>query len=388
MIGAMPLSEAMGQMTFSDIALTAGVGSDSYDSSTRHGLGVIWVDYDNDGYPDIFASNGSGLPAHLYHNEGNGTFSDADALLPAIGAGEMTSAMFADYDNDGDQDIFIAVAAGDLFAPDGGANVLLQNQWVENGNALSTPLFVDVAAAAGVDNLAAVPFGSNPAYKSFTGGWVDYDRDSCVDLFVGSMVFDGGGQDSNANFLYKNNCDGTFTDVSASSGVLSGNPDDLRPTLAFFGGLLTPGDMDPDLYVVNVQSASPYHHDFIFANNGNGTFTEFGSTMSWFGDDSGAGMGTAVGDVNLDGYWDIYISDLPDPPNEPVNEGNTLYMGNPDGTWAENSAPAAGVDSINSWGVNFADFDLDGDSDFLVTSIGGVVSTAKVQDFLIQNQTF
>ena len=103
--GVIPGQTAVGQITFNDIAFSAGVGSEAYDSSSRHGLGIIWIDYDNDGFPDIFATNGSGDPAHLYHNEGNGSFTNADALLPSIAAGEMTSAMFADYDNDGDQDI-------------------------------------------------------------------------------------------------------------------------------------------------------------------------------------------------------------------------------------------------------------------------------------------
>ncbi|MEM8486623.1 MAG: FG-GAP-like repeat-containing protein [Bacteroidota bacterium] len=368
-IGAMPFTQATAQISFNEIGVSAGVGSDSYDSSSRHGLGVIWVDYDNDGFPDIFASNGSGLPAHLYHNEGNGTFTDADNLLPVLPGVEMTSTMFADYDNDGDQDIYIAVGSGDLFSPDGGANILLQNQWVENGNALSTPLFIDVAAAAGVDNLPAVPFGTNPGYKSYSGGWLDYDRDGCVDLYVANMVWDQGGVNTNANQLYKNNCDGTFTDVTVSSGVDTGDDDDYRPTLAFFGGLLTPGDIDPDLYVVNVHDASPYHHDLIYENNGDGTFTEFSGTMPTFGDDSGAGMGTAVGDIDLDGDWDIYITDLPAPPVEPVMEGNTLYLGQPDGTWSENAGPTAGVASGPSWGANFTDLDLDGFEDLFVGTI-------------------
>ncbi|MFK7845850.1 MAG: FG-GAP-like repeat-containing protein [Rhodothermales bacterium] len=368
-IGVMPLSEVNAQITFSEIGIAAGVGSDSYDSSSRHGLGVIWIDYDNDGFPDLFASNGSGDPAHLYHNEGNGTFTNADALLPAIAGGEMTSTMFADYDNDGDQDIYIALGSGDLFSPDGGVNILLQNQWVENGNAISTPLFIDVAAAAGVDNKPAVPFGTNLGYKTYSGGWLDYDRDGCVDLFVANMVWDQGGVNTNANQLYKNNCDGTFNDVTLASGVDTGDSDDFRPTLAFFGGLLTPGDMDPDLYVVNVHDASPYHHDLIYENNGDGTFTEFSGTMPTFGDDSGAGMGTAVGDIDLDGDWDIYITDLPDVPVEPVMEGNTLYLGQPDGTWSENAGPAAGVASGPSWGANFADLDLDGFEDLFVGTI-------------------
>ena len=117
-IGAMPLTEAFGQITFSEIAISAGIGSDTYDSSSRHGLGVVWVDYDNDGFPDIFANNGGGDPAHLFHNNGDGTFTNVDGLLPAIPGVEMTSSMFADYDNDGDQDIYIAAGSGDLFQPD------------------------------------------------------------------------------------------------------------------------------------------------------------------------------------------------------------------------------------------------------------------------------
>lgn len=191
------------QITVNEIGVSAGVGSDMYDSATRHGLGPNWIDYDNDGWPDLFAPNGAGLPAHLFHNEGDGTFTHQDALLPA-GTFEMTGSVFADYDNDGDMDIYVTVAGDILQNPDGGANLLLKNLWVENGNQLSTPLFIDVAASAGVDNLPPVPFGTEPGYMSFTAGLVDYDRDGCIDLFVGTMVWDDGGMDTNANTLYKN----------------------------------------------------------------------------------------------------------------------------------------------------------------------------------------
>lgn len=365
----LPFSSAWGQIQVNEVAISAGIGSEIYDSSPAHGLGAIWIDYDNDGFPDLFVPNGANLPSHLYHNEGNGTFSNQDALLPSGMLGELTGAMFADYDNDGDQDIYITVANITPEEPDGGANILLQNQWVENGNTVSTPLFIDVAAAAGVDNLPNAPFGALPGRASYTGAWLDYDRDSCIDLFVGNMDWDEAGTETNANQLYKNNCDGTFTDVTVSSGVDTGDNNDHRPTLAFFGGLLTPGDIDPDLYIVNVHDPSPFHHDLIYQNNGDGTFTEFGSTMAGFGDDSGAGMGTAVADIDLDGDWDIYLSDLPDPGNEPVAEGNPLYLGNPDGTWSENAAPAAGVESFSSWGVNFVDLDQDGFEDLFVGTI-------------------
>ncbi|MEM8486622.1 MAG: FG-GAP-like repeat-containing protein [Bacteroidota bacterium] len=371
LIGAWPAQQSVAQIQLNEVAVAAGIGSDNFNSSSAHGLGAIWIDYDNDGFPDLFVANGSSLPSHLYRNEGNGTFSNQDDLLPAGLIGEPTSAMFADYDNDGDQDIYITVANLTPDVADGGANHLLQNQWVENGNQLlpGQPLFIDVAAAAGVDNLASPALGALPGYASYTGAWLDYDRDSCIDLFVGNMDWDEAGTSSNKNFLYKNNCDGTFTDVTVASGVDTGDTDDWRPSLAFFGGLLTPGDIDPDLYVVNVHDFSPFHHDLIYQNNGDGTFTEFGDTMPGFGDDSGAGMGTAVADIDLDGDWDIYLSDLPDPGNEPVAEGNPLYLGNPDGTWSENAAPAAGVESFSSWGVNFVDLDQDGFEDLFVGTI-------------------
>ncbi|MEZ4700751.1 MAG: FG-GAP-like repeat-containing protein [Rhodothermales bacterium] len=361
--------QAVGQLAFTEVGVAAGVGNDLYDTGHAHGLGVNWIDYDMDGFPDLFMTNGEDLDAHLYrNNNGDGTFTNMDALLPALPNVELTSTAFADYDNDGDMDIYIT-ANNNLTSLDGPVNVLLKNLWVENGNQASTPLFTDVAAAAGVENRATPALGNLPGYNSLTTGWVDYNRDSCIDLFVGNMVFSQGGQPANLNALYMNNCDGTFTNVTASSGV---NPTGqslwYRPTLAFFGGIMDPNDLWPDLYVVNVQEFSPYHHDLQYRNNGDGTFTEWTSQMPGIGDDSGAGMGIDVADIDHDGDWDIYMSDLLDPGNEPVAEGNVLYLGNPDGTWNDNSAIPAGVKAGGSWGINFADFDNDTFEDMMVAA--------------------
>ncbi len=105
MIGLMPTEKVLAQIQVSEVALSAGIGSDIYNSSSAHGLGAVWIDYDNDGFPDLFVPNGASLPSHLYRNNGDGTFSNQDALLPAGLLGEPTGAMFADYDNDGDADI-------------------------------------------------------------------------------------------------------------------------------------------------------------------------------------------------------------------------------------------------------------------------------------------
>ena len=358
--------QAFAQISFQESSVAAGLDTELYDTAHAHGLGVIWIDYNNDGWPDIFATNGAGMDVHLFMNNQDGTFTNKDAILPALTNEEKTSANFADYDNDGDMDIYISVN-NSLGNPDGEANILWQNQWVENGNAESTPMFIDVAAAAGVDNLPAVAFGNDPGHQTLTAAWLDYNLDSCIDLFVGNMVFFEGGMPSNNNALYMNNCDGTFTNVTVSSGV---NPetdvDWYRPTLTAFAGLMDPNDLFPDIYVTNVHDASPWHHDQQFRNNGDGTFTEMVTSMPGIGDDSGAGMGIDLADIDLDGDWDIYMSDLPDPGNEPVAEGNPFYTGNPDGTWNENSAPAAGITGGGSWGVVFADFDQDGFEDLMV----------------------
>ncbi|MDZ4699973.1 MAG: PKD domain-containing protein [Rhodothermales bacterium] len=372
----------MSQISFSEVSGAAGVGSDTYDSTSRHGLGVNWIDYDNDGFPDLFLPNGGGELPHLFRNNaGNGTFTRKDALLPALPVVEMTGSVFADYDNDGDMDIYITVGGSDLFAADGSPNFLLKNLWVENGNAESDPMFVEVAAAAGVDNRPPVAFGPNGGYKSYTATWLDYDLDSCIDLFVGTMVWDAGGSNVNRNALYKNDCDGTFTNVTTAAGLYTGNPDQDRPTLVVFGGLMD-DDLYPDLYVVNVQQPAPYHIDQYFHNNGNGTFTDLTSTMPGIGDDAGAGMGIDLADIDLDGDWDIYMSDLANPGGiEPIAENNVLYKGNPNGTWSENSAPAAGVKSFDSWAVNFFDLNHDGYEELLV----GVIAPTQMKDELYQN---
>ncbi len=364
------------QIAFNDVAVAAGVGSTLYSGFTNHGGGIIWLDYDNDDLPDLFMINGEGFACTLFRNEGDGTFSDQFALLPAIADSlELTHANYADYDNDGDVDIYITVAHR-KFEADGPPNILLKNLWIENGGGTipGQPLFVDVAAAAGVDNLADVPFGPLPGHSNYVAGWLDYDRDGCVDLYVTTMVWgeDFQGHAANANTLYRNKCDGTFEDVTVAAGLTAGGADWLRPTLAFVAGHLN-DDLWPDLYIVNAHDPTPWHDDLIFINNGDGTFTEVATAMVGIGDDAGAGMGLDFADIELDGDWDIYISDLLAPGNEPVAEGNVLYVNNGDGTWAENSAPAAGIpgNDPGGWGVTFFDADHDGDEDLFVGTMLG-----------------
>ncbi len=377
------------QIQFTDVTAAAGVSGDQYRSPTGHSLGVNWIDFDNDGWPDLFAVGGAAdRPPHLFHNQGDGTFVRADALLPALPAVEMSGSRFADVDGDGDDDIFIYTDNPDFHTnsdnlPDGPANILLRNRWIENGGKLleGEPLFEDVTAACGLEDLAPEPFGELPAYRSKTAGFVDYDRDGCIDLYVGHLVMNSGGSEVNKDRLYRNPCDGKgglplFEDVTAASGVNDGSdPITFRGALAF-GAFHLDGDLWPDLYVVNAAGSDPqpYINDLIYRNDGDGTFTEVTGRMTGIGDDSQAGMGIDVADVDLDGDWDVYLSDLLDTTRDEEPLGNVFYLNNGDGTFADNSAPASGIEGHNSWGVNFFDVDLDGREDLYVSTISSAMT--------------
>jgi hypothetical protein len=367
--GAVPAA-----VQFTDVSASAGVGGDTYDSTTRHSLGINWIDFNDDDWPDLFLVNGRNLLAHLYENDGDGTFTNRDAWLPVLPNMDMSQSLFADYDNDGDQDLYIwtdhtflsFVVPNPL---DGPPNVLLKNLWAENGGMPSVPLFQDVAAAAGVQDLAVPPLGAQPGMRAKAGAWLDHDRDGDQDLYIGHMVIGAGGNVANANRFYRNEGNGTFTDATVATGLdLLNDPTKYRPTLAVIGAHLDQ-DLWADIYVANVADPAPYFHDQIFRNNGDGTFTDVTAAMPGVGDDSEADMGIDVADIDLDGDWDLYISDLYNTTLDALPLGNVLYLNNGDGTFADNSAPAAGVASDNSWGVSFFDADQDGWEDLLVVTM-------------------
>ena len=360
------------------MSTAAGIDGDFYSTNSIHSLGMNWIDIDNDNWPDLFMINGKGLTAHFYHNNRNGTFSNQDILLPALPDIEMSGSVFADYDNDGDSDIYIFTDS-DSFGlkvkvpPDGPVNLLLKNLWVENGNKFieGQPLFQEVAASAGLEDLAQPPLGPLPGMRAKSGGWVDYDRDGFTDMYVGHMMVNSFGHEGNRDRLYRNQGDGTFEDVTELAGIsASTDTTKNRPTLAFIAGHLD-DDLWPDLYAINVGvifDTSASHYDIIYQNNG-GTFTDI-SALSQPGatDSSEAGMGIDLADIDFDGDWDFYISDLLRP-MEPIMrnaDGNVLNLGNGDGTFQPNSAAATGVVGLNSWGVNFFDVDQDSDEDLLV----------------------
>ena len=326
--------------------------------------GVAMLDYDADGFEDLFFVNGARLESpmpfgaapdksdpkywnRLYHNNGDGTFTDVTAKAGLEGHSYGMGVAVGDYDNDGRPDIYVT---------NFGRNILYHN----NGDGT----FTDVTEKAGVAG----------------GGWsssalfVDYDRDGYLDLFVARYLdWDfsknmpcGAPQrgqpaychpdvfKSATYILYHNNRDGTFTDVSAKSGIAAAPGRGL-------GSAFNDYDQDgwPDIVVANDAIAEQLFH-----NNRDGTFSEVGLAAGLAYDEDGhafSGMGVAFEDYDNDGWPDIFIGDL-------ANQKYALYR-NVKGAfrYVSNITGIARMTMPHSgWGTGFIDYDNDGWKDLFV----------------------
>jgi hypothetical protein len=343
-----------------DAGLTAqtvngGTGTNTYLLETT-GTGVAALDYDDDGWLDVFLVNGSvleGFPKgqeptnHLYRNKRNGTFEDvtAGAGLAASGWGQGTCA--GDYDNDGHEDLFVTYW---------GQNHLYRN----NGDGS----FADVTAAAGLTQVRS-RWGTGCAF-------LDYDRDGRLDLFAANYIdldlkttplpasglcrYKGlavacgpPGLPGGKNLLYHNRGDGTFADVSNASGITRAN--------GTYGlGVATldfDGDGWVDLYVANDSSPSA-----LLRNNHDGTFSDLGTAIGCAYSQDGkpqAGMGLAIGDYDRSGTMDIFKTNF-------AGDTSTLYSNSGKG-FCDDRTFASGI-GVNTrwlgWGVGFLDLDADG----------------------------
>ena len=330
------------------------------------GSGVAWIDYDNDGFPDLYFVNGAPGTAHaLYRNNRDGTFTDVtrQAGVSGEGAGAnayKTGVAVGDYDNNGYLDLYVTA-----FGP----NVLYRN----NGDGT----FRDVTSAAGV--------AGGPSEWSTSTGFLDFDRDGDLDLYVVNYLdyrlndspycglrkpgyrmyclptlFDG-----TPDRLFRNNGDGTFADVSRQSGIANPAGKGLGISICDFDQ-----DGDPDIYIANDMV-----RNFLYRNNGNGTFEDvaYGAGVGF--DLNGkpqAGMGTDCADYNGDGRPDIFVTNFSE-------ELNTLYE-NQGGGIFEDVSTKAGLGSGYvplGFGTKLFDFDNDGDLDLHVTN-GHVIDNIKL----------
>jgi hypothetical protein len=357
---------------FTDVGAAAGLtrpaiygadGKASYIVETT-GCGVAFFDYDNDGWLDILVLNGSRLDGspegssnRLYRNDRNGHFTDVTKEAGLIRAGWASAVTIGDYDNDGNDDLFITYR---------GQNVLYRN----NGNGT----FTDVTKEAGL-------LTRRDRWNSGCT-WIDYDRDGKLDLFVANYLeFDPAhtpkpGDTGNClylgmpvmcgprgltpaagQYLYRNNGDGTFTDVSEPSGIAKARGSFAMSAVA--------ADFDndgwPDIFVACDSSPS-----FFFHNNRDGTFEEEALGRGVALSDDGfvqAGMGIGIGDWNLDGNLDLFKTHFRD-------DTQNLYLNDGKGDFVDVTNQAGlGVETrYVGWGAGIADLDNDGWPDiFMVT---------------------
>jgi hypothetical protein len=327
------------------------------------GSGLAFFDYDNDGWLDIYLTNGNRLDAHwpagkepishLYKNNRDGTFTDVTDKSGLGRTGWQTGVCVGDYDNDGWDDLFCCFW---------GHNILFHN----NGDGT----FTDVTHKSGL---------AQKKGRWGTGcSFLDYDRDGHLDLFVCNFVkldpdkvpsaddmsfcqWKGvptmcgpRGLPGDTNLLYHNNGDGTFTDVSEKAGILKPGP---RYSISS-----TSYDFDndgwPDIYVAVDSEPS-----ILFHNNHDGTFTDVAVMAGCAYNEDGneqAGMGLAVADYDCDGWFDIFKTNF-------VDDTSNLYHNNGDGTFSDlSSSSGVGINKgYVAWGCGFIDYDNDGWPDII-----------------------
>jgi hypothetical protein len=365
-VKASPRAKASGlpfNCRLTDVAAEAGLTAPVIYGGVDHnayiveavGCGVAFLDFDNDGWLDIFVLSGTrwegappGATNRLYRNNRDGTFTDVTAKAGLVRTGWFSGVTVADYNNDGFEDIFIT---------GWGHNVLYRN----NGDGT----FTDVTKDAGL---------ATDENRWGTGcSFVDYDRDGRLDLFVSRYLkFDPkaippAGSDPNCNFkgvpincgprglpndthsLYHNNGDGTFTEVSRPAGILKAEPGyGLTVAAADFND-----DGWPDIYVACDSTSS-----LLYVNNHDGTFTESGLPLGVALNEDGqeqAGMGLGVGDFNLDGRLDILKTHFTE--DTPALYANDGERGFSDVTIQQ----GLGVETrYVSWGAGIVDLDNDG----------------------------
>lgn len=357
---------------FSDVAAAAGLRSPViYGPTTSNdyivevtGCGVAFLDYDNDGWMDIFVLSGTRLnnapreaTNRLYRNNRDGTFTDVTERAGLVRTGWAAGVTVGDYNNDGNEDIFITYW---------GQNVLYRN----NGDGT----FTDVTKSAGLLH-EGVRWGSGCTF-------VDYNRDGWLDLFVANYSeFDPAhtpktGEKSTCRYhdapvncgpmgltparrqyLYRNNGDGTFTDVTESSGIGRAH--------GSFGMTAVAADFDddgwPDIFVACDSTRS-----FFFRNNHDGTFSEEALGRGVALSEDGlvqSGMGVGIGDPNLAGRADLFVTHFRE-------DTHDLYLNDGKGNFDIATFRAGlGVETrYVGWGAGIVDLDNDGLPDiFMVT---------------------
>ncbi len=305
------------QIKFENRASELGL-IDNAGVSTLGGNGISFCDFDNDGWDDITFCSQAGDNIKFYRNN-NGSF--VEQAFNVSFPYQTRQINWVDIDNDGDKDMFVTSDTNGV-------------KLFENNGSLS---FTDITEIAGLPTTNLYTYGSS---------WGDIDNNGFLDLFISNRdetTF------STQNYLYKNNGDNTFTDISDSAGILTTS--NLSFCAAFFD---FDNDGWQDIYVANDKSFNP---NVLYRNNGNSTFTEVGFLTGT--DVAIDAMSTTIGDYNNDGWFDIYVSN--------TFSGNALLQNNQDGTFTDVANPSGTIFNSFGWGSVFLDAECDTDLDLYVS---------------------
>lgn len=376
-----PLQPTPGKPWFVDVTLTAGIDFQHYDSATSMhyipevmGSGVAWIDYDGDGWLDLFCiqvgpllpdKSGKPLPTHkMYRNNRNGTFTDVTAQAGLDKTGYGMGVAVGDYDNDGFDDLFVTYLDHvSLFhnEPDG-----------KGGRK-----FVDATPASGI---------VDPHWAT-SCGWGDIDGDGLLDLYVCNYVeidLKNYKPCENSDVkqyyvcpptvfpttthrLYRNLGGGKFADISESSGIAG-----VKPAGGLGVSLVDlDGDGKIDIYVANDMRPA-----YVFHNQGNATFKDVGPVSGASLMPSGrfmAGMGVAVGDIDGSGRPSVIVANFQDEPTMVfLNRGKMAFR-----EWSTQSGLGPATLKTLGFGIELFDADLDGTLDVALAN-GHVVRNAPV----------
>jgi len=307
-------------------------GDIGIDATNSHS--VSWGDFNNDGLPDVFVTNGGTCGSSvdqlntLYMNMGSGQFTRmTNAILyPMINdLGNSFNATWGDYNNDGQLDLFVTCRGVDnlLYTNLGGWDTG-NGRFVKETDPAKFPMVADGGSSRG-------------------SSWADYNRDGYLDLFVANTLNEN-------NFLYKNNGDGSFMKIYSGDIVNDGG----RSGSGQWGDYNNDGY--PDLYVANVRNT----FDFLYLNNGDCTFTKV--TNNPIVDHGGFSQGGAWGDYDNDGDLDLYIT------TDDHTDRNRMFRNDGDGAFTRVSAGDMTNNGNNSYSGGWADMDNDGDMDMFVAN--------------------
>ncbi len=323
-IGVAPVAA---QIPFTEEAQLRGVsyvtGQDNY-----FGEGMAFVDLDDDGDPDLVLLGRADGLVGVYENNGSGFFTTRSATSGIPAVPHSTGVIAADYDRDGDLDLFISQGYDTLNKP----GSVTPNVLVRNDGGFQ---FTDVTAEAGVGD-------AGPAYGC---AWGDYDGDGLLDLYVSNRFM--------PNLLYHNLDNGMFEEVAKTLGVDRG--DDPTFQSAFFD---FDHDGDADLYVANDKAYCTLYSNHLFENVG-GSFVDITGASGT--EACVSSMCIAIGDFNDNGHQDLYVTNLA--------PGNALLINQGDGTFKHEEEPANVASYAIGWGSVFFDYDNDGHLDLYVCNI-------------------